>query len=33
MYGRLLGKMRRPSPLAVHTARELDGWVEVRLSN
>ena len=33
MYGKLLGKMRRPSSLAIHTARELDGWVEVKLSN
>ena len=33
LYGKLLGKMRRPSPLAIHTTRELDGWVEVKLSN
>jgi hypothetical protein len=33
MYGKLLGKMRRPSSLAIHTARELDGWVEVKLNN
>lgn len=32
LYGRMLGSLRRPSPLAVHEARELDGWVEVRLS-
>jgi len=32
LYGRLLASLRRPSPLAVHEARELDGWVEVRLS-
>ena len=32
LYGRFLGSLRRPSPLVVHETRELDGWVEVRLS-
>ncbi len=32
LYGRILGSLRRPSPLVVHETRELDGWVEVRLS-
>jgi len=31
-YGRFLASLRRPSPLVVHETRELDGWVEVRLS-
>ena len=33
MYGKILGKLRRPSPLAIHMARELNGWIEVKLSN
>jgi hypothetical protein len=32
LYGRIVGSLRRPSPLVVHETRELDGWVEVRLS-
>jgi nitrite reductase/ring-hydroxylating ferredoxin subunit len=31
IYGRLLGSLRKPSPLVVHETRELDGWIEVRL--
>ena len=32
LYGRIVGSLRRPRPLVVHETRELDGWVEVRLS-
>ena len=32
IYGRLLGTLRKPSPLVVHETREFDGWIEVRLS-
>ena len=32
-YGKIVGKLRRPSPLAIHMARELDGWIEVKLNS
>lgn len=32
MYGKILASMRKERPLEVHEARDVDGWVEVRLS-
>ena len=33
IYGKIVGKLRRPSPLAIHMTRELDGWIEVKLNS
>ena len=32
MYGKILASMRKERALEVHEARDVDGWVEVRLS-
>ena len=33
LYGKIVGKMRKQSPLVIHKVRELDGWIEVRLND
>ena len=33
LFGKIVGKMRKQSPLVIHKVRELDGWIEVRLNN
>jgi nitrite reductase/ring-hydroxylating ferredoxin subunit len=32
-YGRLVGSMRKKRPLQVHEVREIEGWIEVRLTS
>ncbi|MBR18878.1 MAG: hypothetical protein CMA64_01820 [Euryarchaeota archaeon] len=32
-YGRLVGSMRKKRPLQVYEVREMEGWIEVRLSS
>ena len=33
LYGKIVGKMRKQSPLGIHKVRELDGWIEVLLND
>ena len=33
LYGKIVGKMRKQSPLVIHKVRESNGWIEVRLND